>query len=113
MRILVKDSNDNILVLTSVNGFIPEGYTVVPQEELEQEELSLSKKNKLEEIRSKRNSLLVENDKQWLIKSKKGQSTTALEAEAQALRDLPEEAETALNAMTTLEDIAAYDPFEE
>jgi hypothetical protein len=112
MRILVKDENDNVMVLNSINGFIPPGLTLVPQEELEAEELALARKNRLAAIRAERDQKLVENDKLWLIASKTGQSTTAIETEAQNLRDIPEMAEDELALLTNIEDIKAYNPFE-
>lgn len=111
MRILVKDENNNVMVLTSVNGFIPPGYTQVPEEELAEQELALARKDKMTEIRTERDRRLLENDKEWLIASKTGQSTATIETEAQTLRDLPEAAEVALAALTTIEDIKNYDAF--
>lgn len=111
MKILVKDSNDNVMELDSVNGSIPEGLTAVPQEDSDAAELSLSKKNKLGEIRSKRDSMLSKNDTVWMISKKKNESTTAIEADAEILRDLPELAETELDELTDVEDIKAYDCF--
>jgi len=112
MRLLVRDENGHVMVLNSVNGFVPPGYTLVPSEDQEAEEIALARKNKLGEIRAKRDELLLANDKAWLIASKKGLSTTALEAEAETLRDLPETVELALAELETLEEIAAYEAFE-
>jgi hypothetical protein len=111
MRILVKDENDNVMVLNSVTGFIPPGFSIVPEEELEAEELALQRLNKLAEVRARRDSMLLRNDKEWLIEAKKSNPTTAIEADAQTLRDLPELAETELAALTDLELIKAYDCF--
>lgn len=113
MRKLVKDSSGNVAELLSLNGSIPGGWEEVPVEELESTELSLAKANKMIQIRAERDRRLVENDRQWLIASKTGQPTTTVESAAQTLRDLPEAAETALNALTTVEDIKAYDAFAE
>lgn len=113
MRILVKDENNVVMVLNSVNGFIPPGFSVVPQEEVEAEEIALARKDRLAAIRAERDQKLVDNDKAWLIASKKGQSTTALETEAQNLRDIPEMAEDELALLETIEEIKAYNPFEE
>lgn len=112
MRILVKDSNNNVLVLNSPLGFIPAGFTKVAQEDISIEELKLARKDKLEEIRASRNKRLKNNDKAWLIASKTGASLTAIEAEAQNLRDIPEMAEDELALLETIEEIKAYNPFE-
>lgn len=113
MRKLIKDSQGNIgeLVLASDIDFMPEGWSEVPAEELEAEELALARRNKMAEIRLKRDVWLLVNDKEWLIKSKKQESTVALEADAEALRDLPEAAQAAVDAMSSPEDIRAYDAF--
>lgn len=113
MKKIVKDSENNLMELISLNGLIPDGYTEVSEEEVEAAQLQIAKQRKMSAIRSTRDQRLVENDKQWLIASKKGESTTAIETEAQALRDLPEAAELALSELETVEDILAYDPFEE
>jgi len=111
MKKLVKDSENNVMELISVNGLIPSGFTLVPEEELEAEELSLARKDRLAAIRAERNQKLRENDTQWLIASKTGQSLTAIETEAQNLRDIPELAEDELALLTDLEAIKAYNPF--
>jgi len=111
MRKLVKDSEDNVMVLVSPNGFIPDGYTEVPSEELEAEELALVKRNKMSEIRAKRDSWLLANDKKWLIASKKQESTNLLEQDAAVLRNLPESAEAALAFISTVENVKSYDAF--
>jgi hypothetical protein len=112
MRKLVKDQENNVMVLVSPNGFIPPGYTEVPSEEVEAEEIILARKNRLGAIRAERDSLLLINDKNWLIASKKGESTTSIETEAQNLRDIPEMAEDDLALLESVEDIEAYNPFE-
>jgi hypothetical protein len=111
MKKLVKDANGNVMELISPKGLIPEGLELVSEEEISTEELALARRNKMSEIRAERDSRLLENDKSWLIASKKGESTASIEAEAVVLRDLPEAAETALDALTTVEDIKAYDAF--
>lgn len=112
MRILVKDSNNNVMVLLSLNGSIPSGLTVVPQEEIATEELALARKDRLAAIRAERDQKLLDNDKAWLIASKTGASVTAIESEAQNLRDIPEMAEDELALLETIEEIKAYNPFE-
>lgn len=111
MRKLVKDTNGTVMELVSPNGFIPDGFELVPEEELGAEELALARKNKLAEIRAERDARLLVNDKQWLIASKTAQDKTSIETLAQTLRDLPEAAETALNALNDVEAIKAYDAF--
>jgi hypothetical protein len=111
MRKLIKDQEGNVAELFSVNGLIPEGFTEVPSEELADSELLVARKLKMESVRTRRNSLLIQNDKLWLIASKKGESTTGLEADAETLRDLPELAQTELDALEAVEDIQAYDCF--
>lgn len=112
MKLLVRDSENNVMELISINGFIPPGLTLVPQEEIEGEELALARKKRLAEIRGERDQKLLDNDKAWLIASKTGQSTTAIETEAQNLRDIPELAEDELALLESVEDIKAYNPFE-
>lgn len=112
-KILVKNSEGRIAELVTTNGAIPTGWEAVPQEELQDAAVSKARESKMEQIRAERNIRLVENDKQWMIKKKKGQSTTSLENEAQALRDLPETAQAALDEMNSVEDIQNYDAFEE
>ena len=111
MKKLVKDQNGNLAELISPSGFIPEGWQLVPENQLEASELSLAKRDKMAEVRAERNRMLKVNDEAWIIASKTGQATTALEADAQALRDLPEAIESALDALTSAEDVKAYDAF--
>ena len=111
MRKLIKDSEGNLARLNSLNGLIPDGWTEVPAEELDAEELNLARTKKMSSIRSQRDEMLLTNDKLWLIASKKGEDTAALEADADTLRDLPEAAQTALDALETTEEVEAYDAF--
>jgi hypothetical protein len=111
MRKLVKDSEDNVMVLVSSNGFIPDGYTLVAEEEIAAEELILARSNKMGEVRAKRNAMLLKNDTAFVIAQKDAASTTGISADAVILRDLPESAQTAVDALTTVEDIKAYDAF--
>lgn len=111
MKKLVKDQNGNLAELVSVSNYIPEGWELVPSEELSDAELALAKRDKMAEIRSERNRMLAANDVAWLIASKQGQATTALEADAQVLRDLPEAAEAAIDLLESAEAIKAYDAF--
>lgn len=111
MKKLVKDADGNIVTLVSVNGSIPDGWTELSEEELSDGELSFARKIKLGAIRSRRDLMLIQNDKAWIIASKKGEPVTSISADAQILRDLPEAAQTALDAMESVEDIEAYDAF--
>lgn len=112
MRKLIKDSEGNVAELMAVDpSFIPTGWTEVPAEEVDAEELTLARKYKMDAVRAKRNAWLLINDKEWLIAAKKNESTAGLEADAVALRDLPEAAETALDALSSVEDVEAYDAF--
>ena len=111
MRKLVKDSENNVMVLVSPNGFIPEGYTLVADEEINSEELKLARKKKMAEIRNQRDAMLLNNDKQWLIASKKAESTTSLESDAQILRDMTTDAQSDLNGATALDAIESYNAF--
>jgi hypothetical protein len=111
MKKLVKDANGNVAELLSLNGFIPEGWELVPAEEIATEELALVRQSKMSQIRAERDARLVANDKAWLIASKTANATTSIEQAAQVLRDLPEAAETALNALNDVEAIKAYDAF--
>ena len=111
MRKLVKDSEDNVMVLNSVNGFIPDGYTLVADEDIDAAEIVIARARKMVEIRAKRDYMLVENDKQWLIASKKAESTTTLEADAVILRDMTDDAQTAIDAESDLQTVKDYDAF--
>jgi hypothetical protein len=111
MKKLVKDQNGNLAELVSPSGFIPEGWELISESELEASELAISKRDKMAAVRAERNRMLKVNDEAWLIAAKTNQATTALEADAQILRDLPEALETALDSLTSAEDIKAYDAF--
>jgi hypothetical protein len=111
MRKLVKDQNGNLAELTSLSEFVPEGWELVSDNELEASEIALAKRDKMAAVRAERNRMLAANDVAWLIAAKQNQATTALEADAQILRDLPEAVETAIDALATAEDIQAYDAF--
>jgi hypothetical protein len=111
MKKLIKDSEGNVAELISLNGFIPDGYTLVAEEEIEAEEIALARKNKMAEVRAKRDAMLLKNDTAFVIAQKDSASTTALVADAQVLRDLPELAQTEVDALATVESIKAYDAF--
>jgi len=113
MKTMIRDAEGNVAELVAGSKIVPPGWELVPAEEAEAELLVFERARKLEQIRAERNRRLAENDKQWLIASKKGDSTSSLESEAQALRDLPESAEEALADLETVEDIQAYDAFAE
>jgi len=111
MRKLIKDSENNVMELVSLNGFIPDGFTEVAVEDISTEELSLARKNKMAEIRSKRDAMLLVNDKVWIIASKTSASVTNIETDAATLRDMTIDAQTDIDSLTTVEDIKAYDAF--
>ncbi len=111
MRKLIKDSEDNVFELNSLNGSIPDGYTEVPSEELDAEELALARKKKVESVRSQRDAMMLVHDKVYLIALKDATDTTTILADRQLLLDLPEDAQTAIDALATKEDVEAYDAF--
>lgn len=111
MKKLLRDSENNVVQLVTIDGKIPTGYTEVPEEEVQVEELALARKFKLEEVRLKRDAMLVVHDKLFLIALKDGTSTTSLLADRSILLDLPELAESELAALETVEDIKSYDCF--
>lgn len=111
MRKLVKDSENNVMELISINGFIPPGYTEVPSEEVEAEELALARKRKMEEVRSRRDAMMLVHDKVYLIALKDSADTTAMLADRTTLLDLPAVTQAAIDAMLTKEEVQAYDAF--
>lgn len=111
MKRLVKNAEGSTVILIAPPEILPPGFSEIAPEEMATEELALAIKEKLVNVRAKRDDMLAINDKLWLIASKKGESTTGLEADAETLRDLPELAETELEAMETVEDVQAYDCF--
>ena len=113
MRKLVKDAQDNVMVLVSPNGFIPDGYTLVAEEEVDAEELNLARVKKMAEVRNKRDALMLSHDRQYLIAIKDNASKANLDSDRSTLLDLPELAQTEVDALTTVEDIQAYDAFSE
>jgi len=111
MRKLVKDSEDNVMELVSLNGFIPDGYTEVPENEIEAEELSLTRIKKMTQVRSQRDSMMLSHDKKYMIALKDATDTTAMLADRTILLDLPAVAQVAIDALVTKEDIEAHDAF--
>lgn len=112
MRRLIKDQDGNVAELISIESMmIPPGWELVPEEDLPAAELAKARENKLGAIRSKRDAMLMANDKAWTIASKKGEPVEAILADAQLLRDLPEGAEDDLNNLELKADIESYDPF--
>lgn len=125
MRYLVKNS-DNSLSIISVVSSIPSGLDILQEiddnfnasqlhllEVIDGQvvnSLSKARSSKLQDIRNKRDAKLLENDKAWLIAAKKKEDTSAIEAEAQMLRDLPTVASAHLDTLQTLEEINNYNP---
>lgn len=61
--------------------------------------------------RATRDEMLIKNDAMWAEASKRGQDVTDILADAEKLRDMPETAQTELDALTDLDEIWEYDPF--
>jgi len=112
MRKLVKDAQDNVMVLISLNGSIPDGYTEVPENEVAAEELTLARTSKMAEVRNKRDAMMVSHDKQYLIALKDGADTANMLADRTILLDLPAVAQVAIDALETKEEVEAYDAFD-
>ncbi len=75
--------------------------------------LPLARAQKLEEIRKERDARLVESDKEWMIAMTTGagqEAIDAINAKKQALRDLPEIAESDLSSKLAVTTIDAYEP---
>lgn len=73
-------------------------------------DLAKAKAQKLEEIRQERNKRLEESDKELMIAISKDQPQDAIKAKKEALRDLPDAAETALKKLKKVETVDAYEP---
>lgn len=110
MKVLVKDQDDNIFRVDLI-GQLPEGLTIVPEEEMEDSELIKCREEKMVEIRSRRDKMLISHDKQFLIALKESADTTDLLADRTTLLDLPAAAQTDLDAETDLQAIKDYDAF--
>ena len=112
MKIYAKDSEDNIVLINSLKGAIPEGFTEVSEEDLSSAKLSFARKNKEANIRAKRDQLLLNSDKDFLIALSKNESTEDIESDKTLLRDMMETVVSDLAAKKAETTIAAYDPFE-
>lgn len=73
-------------------------------------DLAMAKAQKLEEVRKARDEKLAESDKAWMIAMSKGKPQDAINAQKQALRDLPDQAEKDLKKLKKIETIDAYEP---
>lgn len=73
-------------------------------------DLSLARAQKLEEIRTERNKRLEESDKEWMVAVSMGIDPVAINGKKQALRDLPDAAETALAAKRSINTIDSFTP---
>lgn len=69
------------------------------------------REKRLAEIRAERNQKLAESDRDWIVAASSGVPTQEIEARKQALRDLPEAAETQLNRLRSVNSIKSYNPF--
>ena len=79
-------------------------------------DMPLARAQRLEEIRVERNRRLAELDGPWMRATGQGKTTEgdAIEAKRQQLRDIPNDLEAGKietwNAITTPDDLAAYEP---
>lgn len=112
MRKLVRDSENNVFRIHSLNGSIPSEYTEVPEEEIAAEELNIARAKKMIQIRAQRDSMMEVHDKVYLIALKDAADTTAILADRQIMLDIPEDAQTAIDALESAEDIETYDAFD-
>ncbi len=132
MKYIVKNGNQlSLLNVISALPQLPEGFEVIGLEfEVNPNSIELADgelhegiiiyshpktiERKLVEIRAQRDAKLIENDKAFMIALKTDQTLLidSLKTEAQALRDLPQVAEAAMQDMTLVE-LNAYNPFEE
>lgn len=100
MRRLIKDSDNNVFEMHSINGFIPPGYTEVSAEDSEAAEASIASQKlsearaaKLEEVRNARKPKLKRVDVLMNIaylNSWTGPEKTQLKDYRQALLDITE-----------------------
>ena len=73
-------------------------------------DLTKAKAQRLSELRAEREAKRAESYKEFMIAMSKGESTEAIMAKKQALRDLPEAIESALSAKKKLDTVDAYEP---
>lgn len=71
-------------------------------------DLSLAKEKRLEEIRQERDKLLLASDAMWTEAHSKGLDLTSLSTYKDALRDMPASVESDLAAISSVEDLEAY-----
>lgn len=109
---LYKDENDNVVSISSVNGFVPPGYTELPAEEVEAAELDRARSKKMTSVRAQRDGMMLVHDKKYMIALKDSADTADLLADRTALLDLPAAAQAAVDALETKEEIDAYDAFD-
>lgn len=110
MKKLLKDSEGNVFE-ADVKFEIPDGFVEVLAEDYESEELKLARTKKMSQIRSRRDLMLLNHDRQYLIALKDSADTTDLLADRQILLNVPQDSETYLNSETDLESIKSFDPF--
>lgn len=73
-------------------------------------DLAKARDQKLAEIRAERDKRLEASDKAWMVAMSKGQPVVAINAEKQALRDLPASAQSDLAAKRSANTIDSYEP---
>ena len=74
-------------------------------------DLTAARAEKMTEIRAKRDLWLKQSDASWVEESSKGTATTDIESDKTALRDMTDDAQTAVEAETHGDDLEAYDAF--
>ena len=76
-------------------------------------DVSKVREQKMSEIRAKRDEMLVKSDTMWIECTTKGASSdvTDIEADKVVLRDMAASAQTALDALSDVEDIMNHDAF--
>ena len=73
-------------------------------------DLAKAKTQKSEEVRQERNRRLTETDAEWVKLSSMGTNLAAITTKKQALRDVPETCQSAIDACTSTEALEAYQP---
>lgn len=111
MKKLLRNSQNEPVEAIILNGVIPEGFTEIEEEDLAAEEMIIARSKKMSEIRTRRDSMLKDHDKQFLIAQKTSADTTQLLADYQILLDIPQNAELALDALNAVQDIKDHDAF--
>jgi len=74
-------------------------------------DMTAAREAKMTEIREKRDSWLKQSDDSWIEESSKGNATTDIESDKDALRDMTDDAQIAVDAETDADDLEAMDAF--